>query len=114
MATNLLNLALGQRPTAIVTYNDLVAIGALHAIRSAGLRVPEDISVMGFDNIPLCSHTNPPLTSVAQPHYQKGQLAVQTLVNRLSDADDTDPEGFTLLACSLVVRESTGPCPSVT
>ena len=111
VATNLLNLPVGRRPTAIITYNDLVAVGALHAIRSAGLRAPEDISVMGFDNIPLCAHTNPPLTSIAQPHYQKGQLAVQTLVNRMNDADETDPEGVTLLACSLVVRESTGPCP---
>jgi DNA-binding LacI/PurR family transcriptional regulator len=111
VATNLLHLPPDQRPTAIITYNDLVAIGTLHAIRSAGLRVPEDISVVGFDNIPLSSHTNPPLTTVAQPHYQKGQMAVQTIVNRLTGEDDTDPEGFTLLACSLVVRESTGPCP---
>ncbi len=112
VATNLLSLPPEQRPTAIITYNDLVAIGALHAIRSAGLSVPDDISVVGFDNIPLSSHTNPPLTTIAQPHYQKGQMAVQTLVNRLSGDDNTDPEGFTLLACSLVVRESTGPCMS--
>ena len=87
-----------------------MAIGALHAIRSAGLTVPDDISVVGFDNIPLTSHSNPPLTTVAQPQYQKGQLGVQKLVNWLS-GEHVDHEGFTLLACSLVVRESTGPCP---
>ena len=109
-ANNLLHLPAGKRPTAILAYNDLVAIGALHAIRTAGLTIPEDISVVGFDNIPLTSHTNPPLTTVAQPHYQKGQLAVQKLYYSLNGDDETDREGLTLLECSLVVRESTGPC----
>ncbi|GAK55206.1 transcriptional regulator [Candidatus Vecturithrix granuli] len=109
-ANNLLRLPVGKRPTAILAYNDLVAIGALHAIRTAGLMIPEDISVVGFDNIPLTSHTNPPLTTVAQPHYQKGQLAVQKLYYSLNGDDETDREGLTLLECSLVVRESTGPC----
>lgn len=108
VTTNLLRLPSGNRPTAILAYNDLVAIGALHAIRAAGLTVPDDMSVVGFDNIPLTSHTNPPLTTVAQPHYQKGQLAVQRLFHSLN-GQDTDKEGFTLLECSLVVRESTGP-----
>lgn len=110
VATNLLQLPPTQRPTAIITYNDLVAIGALHAIRSAGLTIPDDISVVGFDNIPLTSHSNPPLTTVAQPQYQKGQLGVQKLLNWLN-GEHVDYEGFTLLACSLVVRETTGPCP---
>ena len=109
VATNLLQLPVAQRPTAIMAYNDLVAIGALHAIRVAGLSIPNDISVVGFDNIPLTSHTNPPLTTVAQPHYQKGQLAVQKLFHSLNDRV-TDQEGLTLLECSLIVRESTGVC----
>jgi DNA-binding LacI/PurR family transcriptional regulator len=109
VTTNLLQLPVAQRPTAIIAYNDLVAIGALHAIRAAGLSIPEDISVVGFDNIPLTSHTNPPLTTVAQPHYQKGQLAIQKLYHSLND-QVTDQEGLTLLECSLIVRESTGPC----
>jgi len=107
VTNNLLNLPKAQRPTAILAYNDLVAIGALHAIRSAGLSIPDDMSVIGFDNIYLTSHTNPPLTTVAQPHYQKGQLAVQKLYNHLNGYE-TDQGGFTLLECSLVVRESTG------
>lgn len=105
---NLLGLPPENRPTAIIGYNDLVAIGALHAIRMAGLSVPEDLSVVGFDNIPLTSHTNPPLTTVSQPHYQKGQMAVQKLAHSLN-GQDPDREGITLLECSLVVRESTGP-----
>jgi LacI family transcriptional regulator len=109
MTTNLLRLPAEKRPTAILAYNDLVAIGALHAIRAAGLNTPEDISVVGFDNIPLASHTNPPLTTIAQPHYQKGQLAIQKLSHSLN-GQDADKEGFTLLECSLIVRESTGPC----
>ncbi len=108
VTTNLLQLSAAQRPTAIIAYNDLVAIGALHAIRVAGLSIPDDISVVGFDNIPLTSHTNPPLTTVAQPHYQKGQLAIRKLYHSLNDRA-TDQEGLTLLECSLIVRDSTGP-----
>jgi DNA-binding LacI/PurR family transcriptional regulator len=108
VTTNLLQLPFDTRPTAILAYNDLIAIGALHAIRVAGLSIPGDISVVGFDNIPLTSHTNPPLTTVAQPHYQKGQLAIQKLFHSLND-QATDQEGLTLLECSLIVRESTGP-----
>ncbi len=61
MANNLLHLP--SRPTAIIVLNDLLAIGALHAIRMAGLSVPGDMSVVGFDNIHLSSYTNPPLTT---------------------------------------------------
>lgn len=109
VTNNLLHLPEGNRPTAILAYNDLVAVGALHAIRNAGLTVPNDISVIGFDNIYLTSHTNPPLTTVAQPHYQKGQIALQKLSSYLKGYK-IDQEGLTLLECSLVVRESTGPC----
>jgi DNA-binding LacI/PurR family transcriptional regulator len=109
VTNNLLHLPGGHRPTAILAYNDLVAIGALHAIRNAGLTVPGDISVIGFDNTYLTSHTNPPLTTVAQPHHQKGQIALQKLSSYLK-GHKIDQEGLTLLECSLVVRESTGPC----
>jgi DNA-binding LacI/PurR family transcriptional regulator len=109
VTSNLLHLPEGRRPTAILAYNDLVAVGALHAIRNVGLKVPDDISVIGFDNIYLSSHTNPPLTTVAQPHYQKGQVALQKLSGYLKGYQ-IDPGGLTLLECSLVVRESTGLC----
>ena len=110
VTSNLLNLPKGHRPSAILAYNDLVAVGALHAIRNAGLTVPNDISVIGFDNIYLASHTNPPLTTVAQPHYQKGQVAIQKLSTYLK-GQQIDQGGLTLLECSLIVRESTGLCP---
>jgi DNA-binding LacI/PurR family transcriptional regulator len=109
VTNNLLHLPAKERPTAIITYNDLVAIGALSAIRSVNLSIPDDISVVGFDNIPLACHTNPPLTTVAQPQYQKGQMAIQKVLSSLNERE-SDQEGFTLLECSLVVRESTGVC----
>jgi LacI family transcriptional regulator len=98
-----------QRPTAIVAYNDLLAIGAMHAIRTFNLSVPEDISVVGFNEAYFTPHTNPPLTSVSQPAYREGQLAIQKIYNNLHGYD-TDTGGYTLLECRLVVRESTAPC----
>lgn len=105
---NVLQLPPEDRPTAILAFNDLMAIGALHAVRSAGLSVPEDISVVGFDNIFITPHTNPPLTTVAQPKYQIGQLAVQKISNVLNGYD-AETGGVTMLECPLVVRESTAP-----
>jgi DNA-binding LacI/PurR family transcriptional regulator len=109
VTNSLLQLSSEKRPTAILAYNDLMAIGTLHAIRSAGLKVPDDISVVGFDDIDLALHTNPPLTTVAQPQYRIGQLAIQKLSDSLNDYETTT-EGVMLLECSLVVRESTGLC----
>jgi DNA-binding LacI/PurR family transcriptional regulator len=112
MTNSLLRLPDNERPTAILAFNDLMAIGALQATRNAGVHVPEDISVVGFDNISLTAHTNPPLTTVSQPKYQIGQLSIQKIYNRL-EGYETEPGGFTLLECPLVVRESTGPCPDI-
>ncbi len=92
-----------------MTFNDMIAIGALHAIRTFGLTVPDDISVIGFDNVYLTLHTNPPLTTIFYPSQQTGQLAIQKLYNSLNGYED-DQGGFTLLECPLVVRESTTLC----
>jgi DNA-binding LacI/PurR family transcriptional regulator len=100
-----------HRPTAIIAYNDLMAIGAMHAIRTFNLSVPEDISVVGFNELYFSPHTNPPLTTVNQPTYRAGQLAIQKIYNNLQGYD-TNTGGYTLLECRLVVRESTGPCPA--
>lgn len=102
-------LRLPAHPTALIAFNDLIAIGALHAIRTFGLRVPGDISVVGFDDIYLTPHTNPPLTTISQPQHRVGQLAIQKIYNLLNGYE-TDLGGFTLLECPLVVRESTAPC----
>ena len=110
IASSILKHPSGKRPTALMAFNDLVAIGAIHAARTFKLAVPHDISVVGFDNIYLAAHTNPPLTTVAQPKYQMGQLAVQKIINCLK-GQEIDKRGFTLLECPLVVRESTALSP---
>ena len=102
-----------EKPTAIVAYNDLVAIGCLHALSSCGLCVPDDISVIGFDDIFVTPHTNPPLTTVHLPKFKMGQLAVTKIDNILAGRD-TDTGGLTLLECPLIVRESTAPAVSTT
>ncbi|MBP8972556.1 MAG: LacI family DNA-binding transcriptional regulator [Anaerolineae bacterium] len=84
-------LALAAPPTAVFACNDLMAVGALCAIHEAGLHVPDDISVVGYDDIPLASYTVPRLTTIAQPAQELGRLAVERLVTRLQKSDDTPP-----------------------
>lgn len=103
-------LSLDDRPTAVFTSADTAAFGALRAIREAGMRVPEDISVVGFDDIPESSLVTPPLTTVRQPLWEMGATAVR-LLQRLMDEPDATPRR-TELATQLIVRESTGPPPS--
>ncbi|MER3469524.1 MAG: DNA-binding transcriptional regulator CytR, partial [Thermoflexus sp.] len=76
-------LASSRRPTAVFCYNDMTAIGALKAARAAGLRVPEDLSVVGFDDILFAAYTEPPLTTVAQPKYEMGRTAMGLLLRLL-------------------------------
>lgn len=97
------------RPTAVIVYNDVMAIGALQAARTLGLRVPEDVSIVGFDNIPMAAHTNPPLTTVAVPTYQMGRVAVQVLCQMRQG--QVAHHGYALLECSMIVRDSSGPPP---
>lgn len=75
----------GHRPTAIMTGNDLTAIGVLHRAYDAGLRVPEDLSVVGFDDILLAEYTQPALTTVAVPRQELGKLGFETLWAMMSD-----------------------------
>jgi DNA-binding LacI/PurR family transcriptional regulator len=104
----LLSMPEGQRPTAVQAYNDLMALGALKAVRAHHLRVPEDISIVGFDDIALAAHANPPLTTVEQPKAYMGSLAMRML-RELMDRRLGLGGGFTLLESRLVVRETTGP-----
>jgi LacI family transcriptional regulator len=110
--SNILQIAEAERPTAVIAYNDLIAIGALNAVRATGLRVPEDISVIGFDDIPMAPYTNPPLTTVAIPKYQIGKLAVQTLCQ--GHAEQTGSGGYTQIEGSLIVRDSTSAAVGTT
>jgi LacI family transcriptional regulator len=82
----------------------MIAFGLLLAIREAGLRCPEDVSVIGFDNLDLAEMTNPSLSSVSQPGYQLGMTAAQILLDRVSG--DTGPPKHYMLETVLVLRES--------
>lgn len=111
-ASSLLALPPGTRPTAVIAYNDIMALGALHAARARHLRVPDDLSVVGFDDIAMAAHTNPPLTTISQPRYRLGRLAMQ-LTRRMIQGQPPPSEGYTLLESPIVVRESTGPAPAI-
>jgi DNA-binding LacI/PurR family transcriptional regulator len=106
-ASVLLSMPENERPTAIMCYNDIVAIGALQAIRAHNLRVPEDISVVGFDDIAMAAHTNPPLTTIDQPKHRLGKLAMR-MVRQMLQGEAIQGKGYTLVESPLVVRESTG------
>lgn len=98
-----------DRPTALVGFNDKIAVGALHAAAERGLRVPADLSITGFDDIELARATQPKLTTVAQPLQEMGRMAV-TLLIRLQERTKLDALHVDL-ATKLVVRDSTGPAP---
>lgn len=104
-------LDLPDRPTAVVCFNDKVAVGVLQAAAARGLRVPEDLSVTGFDDIDVSRATTPPLTTVRQPLQEMGRVAV-TMLMRLLDGHRHDALSIEL-ATELVVRSSTGPAPAV-
>ncbi len=100
-------LARGRPFTALFAYNDISAIGSIWAIKEAGLRVPEDISVVGFDDIPGAAYANPGLTTVRQPLIRMGQIAAQTVVDQIEGRGEYVPE--IAIEPEFVVRESTGP-----
>lgn len=91
-------------PTAIFAGNDMMALGALRAIREAGLRCPEDVSVIGFDNLDFAELTHPPLSSVSQSGYQLGTTAAHMLIERLRG--DRSPAKHIVLPTTLVPRSS--------
>jgi len=104
-------LARNKRFTALFAYNDISAIGSLWAFHEAGLRVPEDISVVGFDDTPGAAFSNPPLTTVRQPLLRMGQIAAQTVVDLIEGRGEYVPE--IAIEPELVVRQSTGPVPAL-
>jgi LacI family transcriptional regulator len=99
-----------KRPfTAVFAYNDISAIGAIWAFREAGVRVPQDVSVVGFDDIAGAAFANPALTTVRQPLLRMGQIAAQALIERIEKRGTYQPE--IAIEPEFVVRESSGPVP---
>ena len=96
-----------DRPSAVFASNDLMAIGAICAAAAKGLSIPKDLSVIGFDDIALAAFSNPPLSSIAQPKHQTGELAAQLLLQRIAQPDRELQRA--ILQPSLLVRQSTGP-----
>lgn len=101
-------LGSGERFTALFAFNDIAAIGAIRAIHEYGLRVPEDVSVIGFDDIDSAAYQHPGLTTIRQPLRQMGKLAAQTVLKRLAGKDPSDGEEI-VFEPELIVRGTTAP-----
>lgn len=98
------------RPTAVLAMSDVMAIGVIWAAREAGLRVPEDLSIVGFDDLDVAPHANPPLTTVHQPIRQKGEESAKLLLRMIASPDLERPE-HKVLETRLIIRGSTAPAP---
>lgn len=102
-------LSRGKPFTALFAYNDVSAMGAIRAMHEQGLRIPQDISVMGFDDIPGAAFHVPGLTTVRQPLNRMGEVAAQSLLERIENKKEYPPE--IAIEPELVVRDSTAPAP---
>lgn len=102
-------LDLAERPTAVFCYDDMTALGALRQLHASRIQVPREISIIGFDDIPIAEYTEPPLTTVRQPMRDMGRLAMQALL-RLLDGSESEPH--ITVPGELVVRGTTAPPPS--
>lgn len=101
-------MQLSQPPTAIMTQNDVIALGALTALDELGYKVPEDIALVGYDDTVFASVTRPTLTSVAQPKYEMGYLAAEHLLRLIDhDQDSWEKPTKVVLQPNLVIRDST-------
>lgn len=107
-------LAGAELPTAIMTSNDMMAIGALHALSDAGYRVPDDFSVIGFDDVNMAQFTLPPLTSVRMSPRELGRCAVMALHDHLEQRPDAIPSHYTVQTKLTVRKSASAPrCESV-
>ena len=100
-------LRLLPQPTAIFAGNDMIALGVLLALRESGLRCPQDVSLIGFDDLDIAEMTNPQLSSVYQPGYQLGTTAARLLLERV--AGSTSPAKHLVLETELKIRQSVAP-----
>jgi LacI family transcriptional regulator len=99
----------GFRSGGLFAASDVIALGAVAAIREAGLSVPDDISVVGFDDIPLAAHFDPPLTTLRLPAFDLGLTAGRALLDRIAGRE---VPARTLLPTVLITRSSTTPSPA--
>lgn len=104
-------LSLSQRPTAVMAADDAMAIGIIKAIHDAGLRIPQDISIVGFDDIPIAQYTYPSLTTVRQPIEKMAKRALEILIDQISHITPETGTMVELLMPELVIRESSGTAP---
>ncbi len=105
---SLLETSPREWPSAVFASNDLMAIGAVCAAAAHGLRLPQGLSVIGFDDIALAAYSNPPLTTIVQPKHQTGALAARLLLQRIAEPGRALQRE--ILQPTLVVRQSTGAC----
>ena len=111
-ARKLLNVAPGKRPTAIFASNDEMAAGALSVAHSMGLGVPEEVSVVGFDDSPLASQVWPALTTIRQPISDMAAEAAELLLSTLRGEPAESSKHVHMLPSTLTFRQSTGPAPN--
>jgi LacI family transcriptional regulator len=104
-------LAVTPRPTALFAANNFITSGAFRAVREAGLRVPEDISIVSFDDLPMASDMGPFLTVAAQPAYEMGRRATELLLTRLAGEGPAGPQEI-VLPTEIIVRKSSAPPPA--
>jgi len=106
-------LALPQRPTALAVVNDLLAMGILQQLHEAGLQIPRDVSVIGFDDLPFAALTTPALTTIRQPALEMGRLAFRIVRGQISQTSNPaqyrPPPVTTLLEPELIVRQTAAP-----
>ena len=103
-----LDIAMASKPTAAICFNDLVALGVLSRAAELGIRVPEDLSVTGFDDIEFSSFSNPPLTTIRSPQVALGEAAWRILEGELSGKRENHQP---LMVAKVVIRTSTGKSP---
>ena len=107
LAKQILDVPAHRRPTALLCANDMMAIGALEYCRASGLNVPEDVSVVGFDDVPMAPLLSPRLTTVRQPAREMGVHAAELLLDLIrGDAKPDSPKSFPV---EVIVRESAAP-----
>jgi len=99
--------------TALFAFNDISAIGAIYALREAGLRVPEDVSVVGFDDIQSAAYQSPGLTTVRQPLREMGQIAAQSILRKIASPEANSAPKHIVVEPRLVIRGTTGRAPAV-